>query len=123
MPIGAIFTSDSINKALRDYNKNYYGQSTWNTLYNKIANSEQSALNTLAMDYDIQKRGLSASYADTVADAYAAYQSNRQQIDTSNFGTGYRDLLLQENQNALQKAYEQYKTNYQQSLSELSSGY
>lgn len=123
MPIGQIFTSDTINKALRDYNKNYYGQSTWNTLYNQVENAEQRALSQIGLDYQTQKLNLEKSYAETIAEAYNASKASNMQIAGSNLGSGYRNALIADNQNALQKAYEQYKTNYQQSLSELSSGY
>ena len=123
MPEGTLYTRDDVSRQLREYNKNYYGQSYWNALYKNIEQSEQAALNNLAINYHGSTSALDKSYAETIADAYASSQSSNMNIAASDLGTGYKEAMIASNQNALQKAYEQYRTNYMTNKSELANAY
>ena len=117
MSEGVILKSSDVNKALREYNK------YWDAMYNKIYSSEQDALRQLGTSYSTQEYSLNKSYEEAVAEAYAASKGNRQQILSSDLGTGYKDALIASNQDALQKAYEQYKSNYLSGLSDIKSSF
>lgn len=117
MTEGVILKSSDVNKALREYNK------YWDAMYNKIYSSEQDTLRQLGTAYSEQEYSLNKSYEEAIAEAYAASKGNRRQILSSDLGTGYKDALITSNQDALQKAYEQYKSNYLSGLSDIKSSY
>ena len=94
MAYGTILTADSATKQLKEYNKQYNRQNTWNALMSQNANSALAAENELLK-----------SYNTATADAYVSYLKNQNAIKNSNIVGQGRTDLLQDNELALQDAY------------------
>lgn len=107
---GYVGTSKQIKDQLQEMNKDYYGNQTWKQMYSGIDLTRQIAMNDLKYDY-----------ASAVNDAYASYLQQNDAITSSNLGQGYKQQLFDDNTLALEQAYDTYKQNYINSLSQLNS--
>lgn len=98
---GTVFTTSGARTALEELNQDYYGRKTWGTMYGNVG---QMA--------DIYTSQLTTDYEKAINDAYIAAIKNENAITSSNLGQGYKALALQENQQALNDAFAQYRQSY-----------
>lgn len=98
---GSIFTRDVIKSQLEDANRNYYGQRTWAEMFGNLDLSKQLGTENLIQNYGA-----------IVGEAYKASKANQSAILGSNIGQGYKNAMLEENQLALDKAYDSYMSQY-----------
>ena len=107
---GYVGTSKQIKDQLQEMNKDYYGNQTWKEMYSGIDLNRQIAMNDLKYDY-----------ASAVNDAYASYLQQNDAITSSNLGQGYKQRMFDDNTLALEQAYDTYKQNYINSLSQVNN--
>lgn len=112
MAYGTILTADSATKQLKEYNKQYNRQNTWNALMSQNANSALAAENELLK-----------SYNTATADAYVSYLKNQNAIKNSNIVGQGRTDLLQDNELALQDAYNSYMNSLQEDTVTIQNSY
>lgn len=98
---GSIFTKDVIKSQLEDANRNYYGQRTWANLFGNLDLTKQ-----------IGTENLMANYGTLMGEAYAASKANQNAILSSNAFDGLKTMALEENQLALENAYDSYMSQY-----------
>lgn len=107
---GIIYTTDEVKSQLAESNRQYYGQKTWENLYNSIDYAKQEALGLAKQNY-----------SQEMADAYASAYRSDQSILSSNLGQGYKTAALDETEQALQEAYNTYKQNYLSNVATIES--
>lgn len=98
---GSIFTGDVIKSQLEDANRDYYGQRTWAKLFGDLDLSKQLGTENLIQNY-----------GTIMGEAYKASRANQSAILSSNLGQGFKQAALEENQLALEKAYDSYMSQY-----------
>lgn len=108
---GSIFTGDVIKSQLEDANRNYYGQRTWAKLFGDLDLSKQ-----------LGTENLIRNYGTIMGEAYKASKANQSAILGSNLGQGYKQAALDENQLALEKAYDSYMSQYLSDQQALNKG-
>lgn len=103
-----IFTAESVKPQLMEANKDYLGRNTWNQMFSEVA-----------LDTGLAKSSLNNQYGNVMNEAYIASFANKNAIQNSNLGQGYKKAALNENERALNDAFESYKINYLNSKSEI----
>lgn len=109
---GMIFDSSSIKNQLYEANRDYRGRKTWENLYGSLDIARQQQISSTQRDY-----------ASAVADAYSQAYLNTNNIMSSNVGQGFKDQLAAENNMALEEAYNTYRQNYLDSISNVNSSF
>lgn len=112
MAYGTILTADSATKQLKQYNESYNRQNVWNDLLSQNANSALAAENELLK-----------SYNTATADAYVSYLKNQNAIINSGAVGQGRTNLLQDNELALQDAYNSYMNSLQEGTASIQESY
>jgi len=112
MAYGTILTVDSATKQLKQYNESYNRQNVWNDLLSQNANSALAAENELLK-----------SYNTATADAYVSYLKNQNAIINSGAVGQGRTNLLQDNELALQDAYNSYMNSLQEGTASIQESY
>lgn len=107
---GMIFDTKTIKRQLKDANRDYTGRKTWESLYSAVDLSKQQQLSSLQYDYSKQ-----------ISDAYATAYETNVGIASSNLGQGYKDAAIADTNAALEEAYNTYRLNYLQGVSEVES--
>lgn len=107
---GNITTRSSVKQSLMEANKDYLGRKSWEQLYGSIDLAKQQQIS-----------GLQQDYAKDVANAYASAYNQNAAIASSNLGQGYKLSAMESVDDALAKAYETYRSNYLQGVSEAES--
>lgn len=82
-------------------NRDYTGRKSWEKLYGDIDLSKQRQIGAL-----------SADYSQAMSDAYAAAYANKAALASGNLGEGYKTVIDEELDLALENAYESYRANY-----------
>ena len=108
---GSIFTGDVIKSQLEDANRNYYGQRTWAKLFGDLDLSKQ-----------LGTENLIRNYGTIMGEAYKASKANESAILAGNAFQGFKQAALDENQLALEKAYDSYMSQYLSDQQALNKG-
>ena len=109
---GMIFDTSDIKSQLAQANRDYYGRKVWENLYGSIDYAKQRQLGKLQQDY-----------SSAVNEAYASAHLANQNIAASNLGVGYKAAASEENDLALEEAYNTYRQKYLAGVSEVESLY
>ena len=107
---GMIFDTSDIKSQLAQANRDYYGRKVWENLYGSIDYAKQKQLGKLQQDY-----------SSAVNEAYASAYLANQNIAASNLGVGYKAAASEENDLALEEAYNTYRQKYLAGVSEVES--
>lgn len=107
---GNITTRSSVKQSLMEANKDYLGRKSWEQLYGSIDLAKQQQISELQQDY-----------SKDMANAYASAYNQNTAIASSNLGQGYKLSAMESIDDALAKAYETYRSNYLQGVSEAES--
>lgn len=107
---GMIFDTSDIKSQLAQANRDYYGRKVWENLYGSIDYAKQKQLGKLQQDY-----------SSAVNEAYASAYLANQNIAASNLGVGYKAAAFEENDLALEEAYNTYRQKYLAGISEVES--
>lgn len=107
---GNITTRSSVKQSLMEANKDYLGRKSWEQLYGSIDLAKQKQISELQQDY-----------SKDMANAYASAYNQNTAIASSNLGQGYKLSAMESIDDALAKAYETYRSNYLQGVSEAES--
>lgn len=107
---GMIFDTSDIKSQLAQANRDYYGRKVWENLYGSIDYAKQKQLGKLQQDY-----------SSAVNEAYASAYLANQNIAASNLGVGYKTAASEENDLALEEAYNAYRQKYLAGVSEVES--
>lgn len=107
---GMIFDTSDIKSQLAEANRDYYGRKVWENLYGSIDYAKQKQLGKLQQDY-----------SSAVNEAYASAHFANQNIAASNLGVGYKAAASEENDLALEEAYNTYRQKYLAGVSEVES--
>lgn len=107
---GMIFDTSDIKSQLAQANRDYYGRKVWENLYGSIDYAKQKQLGKLQQDY-----------SSAVNEAYASAYLANQNIAASNLGVGYKAAAYEENDLALEEAYNTYRQKYLAGVSEVES--
>jgi flagellar motor component MotA len=105
---GTIFDKSNIKKQLINANRDYTGRKTWENLYSSVDLARRQQVNSLQRDY-----------SQAISDAYSAAYLANQSISASNLGEGYKLKAMSDTDLALEQAYESYRQNYLQGLSQV----
>ena len=105
---GMIFTTGNIKQQLANANRDYYGRKTWEGMYSSVDLAKKQ-----------QENQLGIQYAGAVADAYAQAYNADNAIASSNLGQGYKLAAMEENEAALEQAFNSYRQNYLSGMSEI----
>lgn len=100
-----ITTLENMKDALRNLNKDYYGNKTFASLYG--ANY---------LSGEMQKGTIAQSYSDAMEQAYKSSLAQRSAVQASNIGQGAKKEMLSDLDVALEDAYSQYMANQGQSI-------
>lgn len=100
-----ITTLENMKDALRNLNKDYYGNKTFASLYG--ANY---------LSGEMQKGTIAQSYSDAMEQAYKSSLAQRSAVQASNIGQGAKKEMLSDLDIALEDAYAQYMANQGQSI-------
>lgn len=100
-----ITTLENMKDALRNLNKDYYGNKTFASLYG--ANY---------LSGEMQKGTIAQSYSDAMEQAYKSSLAQRSAVQASNIGQGAKKEMLSDLDVALEDAYAQYMANQGQSI-------
>ena len=97
---GMVYDANSIKRQLYESNRGYNQRKTWEQMYlgNSIAGQKSDAAAT-------------GAYSNIVNDAYAASSMGKNAIQNSGLGQGFQNRLLEENDMALQQAFDSYSQN------------
>ena len=95
------YTASNVANYLRQYNRDYTGRRTWSKMFGDIDLSKQRSLENLKVDY-----------GEAVGDAYKSAMANQAAINSSNLISGFKSAAVEENQLALEDAYNAYLNNY-----------
>lgn len=107
---GNITTRSSVKQSLMEANKDYLGRKSWEQLYGSIDLAKQQQISELQQDY-----------SKDMANAYASAYNQNTAIASSNLEQGYKLSAMESIDDALAKAYETYRSNYLQGVSEAES--
>lgn len=105
-----IFDTNTIKSQLSEANRDYMGRKTWEGLYGSIDLARQAQVSKLQSDY-----------ASAVSSAYASAYQNEADVLSSNLGTGYKLDMISDIDKSLQEAYDSYRSNYLQGVSNIES--
>lgn len=105
-----IFDTNTIKSQLNEANRDYMGRKTWENLYGSIDLAKQAQTSQLESDY-----------ASAISSAYASAYRNEADVLASNLGTGYKLDMISDIDKSLQEAYDSYRNNYLQGVSEIES--
>lgn len=100
-----ITTLENMKDALRNLNRDYYGNKTFASLYG--ANY---------LSGEMQKGTIAQSYGDAMEQAYKSSLAQRSAVQASNIGQGAKKEMLSDLDVALEDAYSQYMANQGQSI-------
>lgn len=103
-----IFDTNTIKLQLSEANRDYMGRKTWENLYGSIDLAKQAQTSQLESDY-----------ASAMSSAYASAYQNEADVLASNLGTGYKLDMISDIDKSLQEAYDSYRNNYLQGISEI----
>lgn len=103
-----IFDTNTIKSQLSEANRDYMGRKTWENLYGSIDLAKQAQTSQLESDY-----------ASAMSSAYASAYQNEADVLASNLGTGYKLDMISDIDKSLQEAYDSYRNNYLQGISEI----
>ena len=103
-----ITTLENMKDALRNLNKDYYGNKTFASLYG--ANY---------LSGEMQKGTIAQSYSDAMEQAYKSSLEQRSAVQASNIGQGAKKEMLSDLDVALEDAYRQYMANQGQSIAKV----
>lgn len=107
---GAIFTSGNVKNQLYNQNRDYNNRLTWQTA---MSNATLAAGNAQSQLID--------QYNTASADAYVAYLRNRNAIENSAIVGAGKQTLLQDNELALQEAYNSYRSQLAEGSAQVAS--
>lgn len=107
---GAIFTSGNVKNQLYNQNRDYNNRLTWQTA---MSNATLAAGNAQSQLID--------QYNTASADAYVAYLKNRNAIENSAIVGAGKQTLLQDNELALQEAYNSYRSQLAEGSAQVAS--
>ena len=96
---GAVFTASNIKDQLYNQNRDYNNRLTW-----------QTALSDNKLMAGKAQSQLIDQYNTASADAYVSYLKNKNAIENSAIVGAGKDMLLQDNELALQEAYNSYRS-------------
>lgn len=105
---GMVYDVNSIKQQLAEANRDYQGRKTWENLYGSIDLAKQQQIGQLTKDY-----------SEATAEAYAAAYKSNAAVMSSNLGQGYKAAAIEETDIALEEAYNAYRQNYLQGVSEV----
>lgn len=105
---GYVMPVSEYKKQLAEANRDYRGRKTWENLYGSIDLAKQQQIGQLTRDY-----------SEETAKAYVAAYKNNAVIMSSNLGQGYKAAAIEETDIALEEAYNAYRQNYLQGVSEV----
>ena len=112
MAQGTIFTANDAANYLKKANKNYLGQQTWLKAYDDINKAYGGMVTDLSIAAQQQSNAALQDFSDSIANAYDASLRQRNQVLGSNLGQGFKTNLLEENDLALESAYNAYLQRY-----------
>lgn len=112
MAQGTVFTANDAANYLKNANRNYLGQQTWLKAYNDINKAYGGMVTDLSIAAQQQSNAALQDFSDSIATAYDASLRQRNQILGSNLGQGFKANLLEENDFALENAYNAYLQNF-----------
>lgn len=112
MAQGTIFTANDAANYLKKANKNYLGQQTWLKAYDDINKAYGGMVTDLSVAAQQQSNAALQDFSDSIANAYDASLKQRNQVLGSNLGQGFKTNLLEENDLALESAYNAYLQRY-----------
>ena len=112
MAQGTVFTANDAANYLKNANRNYLGQQTWLKAYEDINKAYGGMVTDLSIAAQQQSDAALQDFSDSIANAYDASLRQRNQILGSNLGQGFKDNLLEENDFALENAYNAYLQNF-----------
>lgn len=112
MAQGTIFTANDAANYLKKANKNYLGQQTWLKAYDDINKAYGGMVTDLSIAAQQQSNAALQDFSDSIANAYDASLRQRNQVLGSNLGQGFKANLLDENDLALESAYNAYLQRY-----------
>lgn len=98
---GMIFTADQVAQQLREANRDYTGRRIWDDAYASVEMNKTASLNQL-----------DKQFSSEMTSALLSSQQQKNAIYGSNLGQGYRELALEQNEQVLNDAFENYKINY-----------
>lgn len=107
---GTVFTTSGAKAALKEFNQDYYGRRTWDSMFG-----------TIGVYGDTATSMLSDQYSQSINDAYISAMRNNNEIIASNLGQGYKEELINNNNMALNDAFSQYRDSYLSGLNEIKS--
>lgn len=102
-------STNDVARQLYNLNRQYNGEQTWRKLYQDVSINSQLAQSQLSYDY-----------GSAMNEAYLASLQQANAISGSNLGQGYKERLLEDNQAALEEAFNSYRANYQSNLATIS---
>ena len=105
---GTILDKSSIAQYLQRVNRTAEGYSTWGQMYGSVDLAGQRASASLGRNYD-----------NAVIEAYTAANKARQNVASSNIGSGFKTQALQDIDASLNAAYDSYISNYMQGKSDI----
>lgn len=112
MPQGTIFTANDAANYLKKANKNYLGQQTWLKAYDDVNKAYGGMVTDLSIAAQQQGNAALQDFSDSIANAYDASLRQKNQVLGSNLGQGFKTNLLEENDLALESAYNAYLQKY-----------
>lgn len=112
MAQGTIFTANDAANYLKKANKNYLGQQTWLKAYDDINKAYGGMVTDLSITAQQQGNAALQDFSDSIANAYDASLRQKNQVLGSNLGQGFKANLLEENDLALESAYNAYLQKY-----------
>ena len=95
------YTAESVASYLKKMNKDYYGNRTWAKQFSNVDFLKQTAVEDLRSDF-----------GTAVGNAYESALNNKTAIQMSNLISGNKQIALDENQLALEEAYDAFIKNY-----------
>lgn len=107
---GLVYTADQAKQQLLNMNRDYNNRLTWQNLFNQNNITAQRAENQLVNQY-----------TDASVDAYASYLQNQNAIKNSQIVGQGKQQLLNENELALQDAYNAYKQQFSEGQQSIAS--
>lgn len=107
---GMIFPANQVAQQLRDANRDYNGRKIWGDAYA-----------TIELGKGTQLSALSEQYGNEMLSAYIAAQQQKNAIQTSNLGQGYKALAIDQTEQTLNDAFISYKQNYLGQVSDVTS--
>lgn len=116
-------TKSNYARVLKDLNKNYVSDETFNKMYSDVTKSAEQQYGQIGLAESRTGQNLGYDYAQAVNEAYATSMKNADAIQSSALGQGYKAELMAQNQQDIRSAYEQYRQSYLSSLAESQSTY